>query len=139
MLSNGTSSCQCGQGWTGDRCERRIDYCQNVTCENNGVCRSRSSDYQCLCLAESSSGRHCEMIERKILILKVICRSISSIAIIVIVSSAMFIITMDVLKYIFGIDPVKKQRKVKKKIKRTHQMIIHYIYIDAPVMTSNDN
>ncbi|CAF4394337.1 unnamed protein product, partial [Adineta steineri] len=39
-------------GWQGVHCEIKINYCKNITCYNQGVCQSLSSNYTCLCITE---------------------------------------------------------------------------------------
>ena len=111
------------------------------TCENHGVCRSISNNYECLCLGESYSGRHCEIKSTRIVVLQWFARSISYIAILVIITCSLFIITMDILKYGFGIDPVpkgeKKTLQSKKPRKRQYVMMIHFIYVNTPAMNSS--
>ena len=38
------------------------DYCENVTCQNRGVCFKERLNYTCNCLP-GYSGRHCEISE----------------------------------------------------------------------------
>jgi hypothetical protein len=59
--SSATFYCFCKPGWEGDHCERKINYCWNVTCQNNGVCRPLFMDYKCECIRKPYSGRHCEI------------------------------------------------------------------------------
>ena len=133
-LSNGTHLCHCAKGWEGIWCERRINYCKNITCQNRGLCRSILLDYRCECLGDSFSGRHCEIVARKIIFLRIFAKFVACIAIIIIISFFLFIFMMDGLKYIFGIDPVKEERVVKQKKKRRHPMIVHHVYVNAPVL-----
>jgi hypothetical protein len=64
-----------------------------------------------------------------------ISKSFAYIAIFAMISVAMFIVVMDVLKYFFGIDPVgeemKKMRK-KKQAKKRKPVIQRFIYVNAP-------
>ena len=48
--SNTTFICICQVGWQGIYCETKINYCENVTCLNNGVCQSSLLNYTCQCL-----------------------------------------------------------------------------------------
>lgn len=46
MTENGTLTCSCQQGFTGDHCE----HCTDLKCKNNGVCQfsvNRSSYCEC--------------------------------------------------------------------------------------------
>ena len=103
-LSNTTVSCLCPSGWVGVDCGTRVNHCADVTCLNNGVCRSSLLNYTCQCLGESYSGRHCEVIASKTAIHSAVVRSLAYVAIIAMVAFAMFIVVMDMLKYCFGID-----------------------------------
>ncbi|CAF5218913.1 unnamed protein product, partial [Rotaria magnacalcarata] len=94
--------CLCHDGWTGIHCQSRIDNCRHDTCENDGVCRPILLNYKCECLGDSYSGRHCEIPSMKITILKIVSKSFAYIAIIAMISVAMFIVIMDILKYCFG-------------------------------------
>lgn len=124
MLSNGTFLCLCKPGWTRRRCETRVDFCRNATCENRAVCRNLFTGYKCECLGASSSGRHCEIESAKTKLLRIFALSMAYIAIIVIISTAFLIVSVDILKYVFKIDTVEK----KKQKKRT---IVHYVYVNA--------
>ncbi len=91
--------------------EIKFDFCFNATCQNNGVCRPLLLNYRCECLGDSYSDRHCEITATKIIIYKIVSKSFAYVAIIAIVSVAMFIVIMDILKYCFGIDPVDEERE----------------------------
>ncbi|CAF1034254.1 unnamed protein product [Adineta steineri] len=117
--SNTTFTCSCNEGWQGVHCEIKINYCKNITCYNQGVCQSLSSSYTCLCIGEYFSGRYCEMKSGKIITLERVSKSFGYIAIIFLISTALFIITMDILKYYFGIDPICKRLQSRKHIKKT--------------------
>jgi hypothetical protein len=132
---NKSFNCTCEPGWEGDYCERKINYCSNVTCENNGVCRPLFMHYRCDCLGNSYSGRHCEIIAIQIKIYKIVSKSFAYIAIIALISVAMFIIIMDVLKYCFGIDPVHEEReriRRKKQVKKRKPVIQRFVYVNTP-------
>ena len=136
-LANGTHICQCAPGWKGFACEKRIDYCANVTCENRGVCRSRLSSYECLCLGTSYSGRHCEIVSKKTAVLRSVASAMTYIMALIVGGFIAFIVIMDILKYVFGIDPVKVERKVKETRKRPHRRphysrAIRYVYVNGP-------
>jgi transcription antitermination factor NusG len=124
-------------GWEGVFCEIEINYCQNTTCENNGVCRPLFMNYTCECLGYFYSGRHCEMDSTKITIYKIVSKSSASISIIALISVAMFVIIMDALKYCFHTDLTHEElerirRKKKEKKKKHKPIVIRYIYVNAP-------
>ena len=111
-----SSLCRCAQGWQGRHCDARVDHCSNSTCQNHGVCQSLPLGYVCHCLDESFSGSQCELVAKRTAILRRISQSLGYIAIISITAVATFVIVLDVLKYGFGIDPVRNESK--KPIRR---------------------
>uniref|UniRef100_A0A914P2F5 EGF-like domain-containing protein n=1 Tax=Panagrolaimus davidi TaxID=227884 RepID=A0A914P2F5_9BILA len=58
---NGTSiSCLCDSGWSGERCERDINECENdATLCNNGECVNSPGSYFCRC-STGFIGVHCD-------------------------------------------------------------------------------
>ena len=125
--SNTTFICQCAPGWQDVHCQTKINYCNEGTCLNNGVCQSILLNYTCHCLTESYSGRHCEQTANRIVILQRVSKSFAYIAIISMTGVALFVITMDVLKYFFYIDPVgsvrakhRSRKRPMRKRKHTH-------------------
>ena len=123
---NGTYGCQCQPNWSGERCESKVDYCASSPCLNGGVCRSLVGGYQCECLTDSYSGRHCEKAANGVNIREILVKSFVSVAILVICTVAMFIAVMDVLNYVFGINPAKKflkEQSLKKPKSRQKKFI----------------
>ncbi len=53
--------CQCNPGYESLRCEKTVNFCANITCQNRGVCFQQLLNYTCHCL-EGFSGRYCEII-----------------------------------------------------------------------------
>jgi hypothetical protein len=106
--------CNCTPEHTGIHCELVINNCLNVTCLNKGICRSLFLDYKCECLY-GSSGRHCDQVSTGTIIRQYIAKSFSYIAIIAIATVAGFIIVLDILKYGFGIDPVRAERELMRR------------------------
>lgn len=100
-----------------------INYCQNITCKNQGVCRPLFLDYKCECLSGSYSGQYCEIIAKKIILYQTVAKSFAYVSIIAIVCVGMFVIIMDVLKYVFGIDPVREELE-RMKSKSEAKMIL---------------
>jgi hypothetical protein len=135
MTSNTTFACLCVSGWEGVHCEIQTNYCVNVTCMNNGVCQPLFKNYTCECLGGSYSGDHCEIISEKTELYGIVSKSFASVAIIVMISAAIFIIIMDVLKYYFDIDPVhndrERIRRKKRKRKPKPPIVLRYIYVNA--------
>ncbi len=128
--------CNCTEDRTGTHCEVLIDYCHNVTCFNKGICRSLLLDYECKCLSGSYWGRHCERVARSIIIRQYVSKAFGYIAIIAILVVAGFVIIMDILKYVFGIDPVQPERELIRRRraalarkKRETQKSQHTLYV----------
>ncbi|CAF1277210.1 unnamed protein product [Adineta ricciae] len=134
QLTNITFHCSCQLNWTGIYCEKMINFCENVTCENEGVCRSLLGDYQCECLSESYSGRHCEIKETKLIVVQMVSKSFAVIAILGMSSIVAFIFIMDIMKYCFGINPIRgeleriRRKKSRKKFKA--RVIQKFVYKD---------
>jgi Notch-like protein len=65
--SNKTNSstefeCHCDLGYEGEQCEKTVNFCANVICQNRGVCFQQFLNYTCNCLL-GFNGRHCEITE----------------------------------------------------------------------------
>lgn len=131
--------CVCSQDWIGIHCETKVNYCKNVTCKNNAVCRSLSGNFKCECLTTSYSGRYCEITATDLSIRQIISRSFAYIVIIFLISVFIFVITLDILKYGFNIDPAENiQRRrwrtgFRKKQKRKPHVIMRFKYVNKPV------
>jgi hypothetical protein len=117
--SNVTFTCLCAYGWQGSHCETQVDYCVDQQCSNSAICRPSFLNFTCECLGSDYSGRHCEVKANQLVVKQAVCRSFSYIAIMAIISLATFIITMDIMKYAFKIDPVIKERQ---RIRQTKEM-----------------
>jgi len=102
---------------------------------NNGVCRPLFRNYTCECLGESYSGRHCEIITTKIVTYQMVSKSFAYVAIIAMVSVAIFIVVMDILKYCFGIDPTREEleriRRKKRVKSRKLPVIQRFKYVNT--------
>jgi hypothetical protein len=129
--------CQCIVGWQGIHCETKINYCKNITCLNGGVCQALLLGFRCECLGESFSGQYCEIANHKIQLHQMLGKSFAYIAIVVMIGAGMFIMIMDILKYVFGIDVTardlkKKPQRRKRPKKKKPPVIIRYKYIHQP-------
>jgi len=82
-----------------------------INCQNNGQCRPSRLNFTCECTTKDYSGRYCEIKSSLLTIKQTVKRSFGYIAIIAIVAVGGILFLMDVLKYIFNIDPVDKERK----------------------------
>ena len=116
-----------------------INYCDNITCANNGVCRRSFMNYTCDCVDESYSGRYCEIVGKKLVVLKFVSKSFSYIAITFLAIVAAFFVIMDILKYCFGIDPTKDElerirraKAIQRAKQRRRPVIQKFIYVNKP-------
>ncbi len=114
--------CNCTQGHTGIHCEQIINYCNNVTCLNKGICRPLLLGYKCECLS-GSEGHHCEQVATSIIIRQAVAKSFAYIAIIAMSTVAGFVIVLDILKYVFGIDVTRKERDEIRREQNLHKKI----------------
>ena len=132
--SSTTYACTCVHGWQGAHCETQMDLCKNISCLNRGVCRSSLLNYSCQCLGINYSGRHCEVTGNAIIVHQVVSRSFAYIAIIALVSAALWIVVMDVMKYCFGIYPVgnKDTNKQTEGKHRDAVVVIRFVYVNGP-------
>lgn len=98
--------------------------------------------YQCDCLGDSYSGRNCEIKSQKTVANELASKSLGYIAIIALVIVATFIVTMDMLKYVFGIDPAREERERLRQQKqpRKHRppLIQRFIYVNHPTTLPNE-
>ncbi|CAH1105370.1 unnamed protein product [Psylliodes chrysocephalus] len=52
--------CVCPDGFTGENCEERINYCLNSPCLNGGICNNDYTNFTCTC-SSLYYGSHCEL------------------------------------------------------------------------------
>jgi hypothetical protein len=138
--SNDNFWCSCSSGWQGNHCQNMIDYCQNVSCLNKGSCRPLLLDYKCECLSNMYSGQHCEYTQTFIVIRQYISKSVGYVAILVICSFIIFIITLDVLKYVFHIDVARdefrridrRRARRRRKLRESKQptIALRFLYVN---------
>lgn len=115
--NNGSNfKCACVEGYDGVHCELQIDFCGNITCDNNGVCFTVELMWKCICLDSTLYyGDFCQFKTGKLKLQEILSKSFASIAIGAIITTCTFIIIMDVLKYCFHIDPVEYERDSYRK------------------------
>lgn len=106
--------CQCEPGYQGTHCEHITNMCENITCQNNGKCVYSHLSWKCQCLGHFYSGMYCEQKSTSLKVRQIISKSVGYIAILAICGVVLFVIIMDVLKYVFKIDPVGPYRQLKK-------------------------
>jgi hypothetical protein len=119
-LNDTNFRCDCTRERIGTHCEILVHYCHNATCLNKGVCRPIPLGYKCECLSSDYQGRHCEHAPTGIVVRQYISKTFGYIAIIALVTVAGFVISMDLLKYVFGIDPIRRERD---KIRRGRALL----------------
>lgn len=95
-----------------------INYCEKEKCLNDGVCRPLLQEFACDCLGDSYSGRHCEITGHKTASLQRVSKSFAYVSVLAISTLALFIVTLDVLKYAFHIDPVRNELLRKRTAKK---------------------
>jgi hypothetical protein len=98
-------------------------------------------NYSCECLIGSYSGRYCEITAKRIIIFKSVSKSFAYIAIIALVSVAIFVIIMDILKYCFGIDPTREglERIQQEKRVKKHKSLAAKSLINATSSTASSS
>ena len=112
-----------------------VNHCDGVQCENGAVCRPLFRNFSCECLSSSYSGVYCEKVATSRVVREAVCKSLGYIGILAIVSVAGFVVVMDLLKYGFGIDPVKEEREKLQKAnamkRRKHRPVIErFTYVN---------
>ena len=104
----------------GTHCELKLDLCANISCKNNGICKTIDLTWKCICLDPTLYyGNYCERQTSALAVKKALTKSFASVAITALVLTCSFVIIMDVLKYLFHIDPAKEARMKRAKAKRT--------------------
>ena len=51
--------CNCNSGYTGDYCQINIDECENIECQNGGMCQDLINAFECQC-QNGYNGTICE-------------------------------------------------------------------------------
>ena len=121
-------TCQCVSGYAGTNCQLVSDMCANITCENNGICVSSYLSWSCKCIDSSLySGTYCEDKSSSLATKQALSKSFATVAIVMMCCAVAFIIIMDILKYVFKIDPIdrehhrlkmEKEKEKQKKFRR---------------------
>ena len=111
-------------GYSGMSCELVTDMCGNITCENSGICVSAYLLWSCRCIDSSLySGTYCQDKSSALTTKEALSKSLGIVAIIAICCVVGFILLMDILKYVFKIDPVDRERhRLKMEKEKEKQM-----------------
>lgn len=107
--------CICLEGYFGTNCQVIEDLCVDIKCENKAVCKSALGTWKCKCLDESLYyGTYCEHASDTLVAKQILSKSFATVAIAAIAAVYSFVLIMDILKYIFGVDPVDRERHFMK-------------------------
>ena len=86
-------------------------------------------NYTCECLGNSYTGRHCEIKASQLAAHEALSKSFAYVAICALLGLAVFIVTMDVLKYGFHIDPAREERERLRRLRAKKHTYIRFIYV----------
>lgn len=92
-------------------------------------------DFKCECLSSSYSGRYCESKSTGLKVRQFVSKSFAYIAILAMVTVALFVLIMDILKYCFGIDPAAEDREYlrQQRMKKKRKPVIQkFVYVNGP-------
>jgi hypothetical protein len=98
-------NCTCPSGFDGYHCEVNIDDCIEGICQNGGQCEDLINDYKCNCLS-FFHGLHCEFKNEELKLKENVSRSFSVLAIIFMVLTGGFFVSLDALRFVFKIGKI---------------------------------
>lgn len=137
--SNGLSfQCECSKGFTGIYCELEIDYCVNITCQNNGLCQTVNMNWTCVCLTPSHYyGDLCQYQTATLKVYKSVSKSMASVGITVITLTLSFFVIFDILKYVFHVDSTgimetKNPTNLIKPAGSNTEVAVRFQYVNNP-------
>lgn len=88
-----------------------------------------------MCLSGSYSGEHCEIVENNLEKHQILAKSFSYVAMTSIGVVVGYFLSMDVLKYVFGIDPIKqvqpKPSRRKRPKRKQATSFVRFTYVDV--------
>ena len=93
----------------------------NRSCFNRGIYQPVCSSYECMSLSNSHSDLHCGHIATLIRIKQAVARSFASFAIIAISGLMIFVVVLDIMRYIVQIDFTRHHSnsfQMKRKLKK---------------------
>ncbi len=128
----------------GLHCEINIDDCLEDSCKNGAQCEDLINDFRCICTS-FFSGQFCETKNAELEMKENVSRSFSVLAILFIILTYAFFISLDILKFVFKIEPeslsrerdIRKKKKLMKKImedmkdkkkRRQYRKLIQSVY-----------
>ncbi len=97
--------CHCKENFIGKRCEYKINICENETCSGNGLCIIQNENHvnetiACKCFGIGLyEGKYCEHETTKLVVIQVVKKTTSYIAIIVIITFYCLIFSSDLVNY----------------------------------------
>jgi hypothetical protein len=111
-------ACECNQFYTGSNCEIQIDVCatSNETCSGHGTCHDVSHRASCVCFY-MYSGEKCEIESGKVKLVQTVTSLSTIIAIIMIISTYLVMIFMDVTKCVKNGNEQNLAKKWKSRLK----------------------
>lgn len=137
-------NCTCPVGFKGAHCEINIDDCVKDACQNGAQCEDLVNNFRCICTSYFS-GEFCEIKNAELEMKENVSRSFSVLAILFIILTYAFFISLDVLRFVFKIEPeslsrertIRKKKKLMKKImedmkdkkkRRQYRKLIEAVY-----------
>jgi hypothetical protein len=118
-------NCSCIDGFDGYHCETNIDDCFEDSCKNGGQCIDLINGFSCNCFT-FFYGEFCEIKKGELVLQENVSKAFSVVAILFIISTFGFFILLDMMRYVFKIEPeglleerqmIKKKKAMKKMIK----------------------
>jgi hypothetical protein len=118
-LANNSYACRCDQFYTGTNCEIQVDVClrSNETCSGHGTCVDVNHRASCVCFY-MYSGDKCEIESGKVKLVQTVTSLSTIIAIIMILSTYLVMIFMDVTRCVKNENIADKLKSTKKQHKK---------------------
>ena len=117
--SNLSFYCSCGEAYTGDFCESRVDLCRNEACSGKGECYEAFRKAKCKCFS-MYYGDRCEWESSELKTIRTVVSIAVSVAVVVIVSFYGCVALMDLTKYACNrkvFIPTRRKKPVIKRLK----------------------
>ena len=110
-FENNSFYCECKKNYYGEYCESAIDLCENQTCSYNGNCIELNLSQKCKCFS-LYEGEYCQYESASLKNIKMVITTASIIAILTLISLYLFMVIMDLTKYL-----IFKKKKKNQKIR----------------------